>query len=163
MARGRTLAEFQQDFPDEASCAAFLLKAPLAQRIRVPCMWQVPRRRTEEPSAPVGVSRLRAPNLDYGRHGDAPLQVAADGVVLDRAFDGDPFQRHVGAAIRGPAWRDLQDGLAAVAKAAAIHGRSEPRSARRRRRGRSGGNSIPGWRHVLRAWQRWENPYRRRH
>lgn len=26
MARGRTLAEFQQEFPDEASCAAFLLK-----------------------------------------------------------------------------------------------------------------------------------------
>ncbi len=26
MARGRTLAEFQQEFPDEASCVAFLFK-----------------------------------------------------------------------------------------------------------------------------------------
>src|SRR5271165_729587 len=76
-------------------------------------------------------SRMRPANLDHGGHGDAPFQVTADDVVLGRTLDGDPFQRHVGAAVGGPAWGHLQDGMAADTKASAINGRSEPGSSRR--------------------------------
>jgi len=77
------------------------------------------------------MSRLRPANLDHGGHGDAPFQVTADDVVLGRTLDGDPLHRHVGAAVGGPAWGHLQDGMAADAKASAINGRSEPGSSRR--------------------------------
>src|SRR3974377_1766448 len=103
------------------------------------------------------MSGLRTPDLAHCRHRDAPLETASDDVVSGPAFDDDALQRHVGAATGGPTRRHLQDGLAADAKAAALNDRSEPRTSRRRRRGRSDRDSVPGWRRVLRARQRGEN------
>ena len=93
--------------------------------------------RLENSSALVRMSGLRTPDLAHRRHRDAPLETASDDVVSGRAFDDDALQRHVGAATGGPTRRHLQDGLAADAKAAALNDRSEPRTSRRRRRGRS--------------------------
>ena len=116
----------------------------------------------EEPSAPVGMPRLRTADLADRRHGDASIEIAADDVVLGGASNGDAFQRHVGATIGGPTRRHLQDGLAAGAEASALDGRSRPRSSRRRRRGGSDGDSLPRRRRVLRARLRRQNPGRRR-
>src|SRR5208283_1298457 len=103
------------------------------------------------------MSGLRTPDLAHCRHRDAPLETASDDVVSGRAFDDDALQRHVGTATGGPTRRHLQDGLAADAKAAALMDRPEPRTSRRRRRGRSDGDSVPGRRRVLRARHRGED------
>jgi hypothetical protein len=66
---------------------------------------------------------------NHGWHGDAPLEIAVDGMVLGRALDGDAFQRHVGASVRSTARHDLQDRLIADAEAAAVDGRSGARAA----------------------------------
>jgi transposase-like protein len=71
------------------------------------------------------MSRLWPADLGHGGHGDASLQAAADGMVLGGTSYDNPFQRYVGASIRGPTRRHLQDRLAADAKIAAIDGRSE--------------------------------------
>src|SRR5271165_2374147 len=89
------------------------------------------------------MSGLRTPDLAHRRHRDAPLEAASDDVVSGRAFDDDALQRHVGAATGGPTWRHLQDCLAADPKTAALNDRSKPRPSRRRRRGRSDGDSVP--------------------
>ena len=60
-----------------------------------------------------------------GRNDHAPDQVAVDDVVLGGPLDGDPLQRHVGAAVDGATGPLLlQDRLAAGAEAAALDGRS---------------------------------------
>src|SRR5439155_9463926 len=64
------------------------------------------------------MSRLRPAGLGHGRHGDASLQTAADGMVLGSTSHDNPFQRYVGASIGGPAGCHLQDRLAADAKIA---------------------------------------------
>ena len=74
--------------------------------------------------------RLRQADLGHGRHDHAPLQAAADHLVLGGLSDGDPFQRHLGAATATPTRsRLLQDGVAAVRQAAPQHGRRTGRSA----------------------------------
>ena len=120
----------------------------LAGRVCLSWVRQRTRSGLEEPSAPVGMPRLRTADLAHCRHGDASVEIAADDVVLGGASNGDAFQRYVGATIGGPTRRHLQDGLAAGAEASALDGRSRPRSSRRRRRGGSDGDSLPRRRRV---------------
>src|SRR5262249_24610842 len=74
----------------------------------------------EEPGAHLRMPRLRSPDVDNRRDGDAPVEVAADGVVVGRASHGDAFEWHVGSPARGPARHHLQDGLVAGPEAATI-------------------------------------------
>src|SRR6266481_5596876 len=82
-------------------------------------------------------------------------------MVLGRASDDDPFQRHVGVATARPAWRDLQNRLAADTKAPALDGRSGSRTTGRRRRSRSGRNCLSRRRYILRTRKRRQNPRHR--
>ena len=72
--------------------------------------------------------RLRSSDVDHGWHGDAPVQIAADSVVLGRASYGNPLERHVGTPVRGPARHHIQDCLVAGAEAATIDDRSSARA-----------------------------------
>jgi hypothetical protein len=81
---------------------------------------------------------LRSSNIDHGRDGDAPVQVAADGVVLGRAPHGNTLEWHVGSPARGPARHHLQDGLVASAEAPTIDDRPPARAAGGRGGGRPG-------------------------
>src|SRR5208283_6103759 len=141
VARGRSLTEFQKEFPDEASCAAFLFNR------RWPVGFVCPscggNRAAALPGIHLRVLWLPSSDFDHGRHGDAPHAAAADGLVLGRAFDGDTFQRHVGASIGGSTRPHLQNSLAAGAETAALDGRSGSLTSRGRRRSRSGGNPFP--------------------
>ena len=92
MGRGRTLAEFQKEFPDEERCAAFFMHDAGHTVLFVPRAAGT-RRGLEEPAAPVGMPRLRTADLAHRRHGDASVQIAADDVVLGGACDGDAFSR----------------------------------------------------------------------
>src|SRR5215831_11822903 len=74
----------------------------------------------EEPGAHLRMPRLRWPDDDDRRDGDAPVEVAADGVVVGRASHGDALEWHVGSPARGPARHHLQDGLVAGPEAATI-------------------------------------------
>src|SRR5271169_1058115 len=96
----------------------------------------------EEPGAHLRMSRLRSPNVDHSRHGDAPLEVAFNGMVLGRAPHGNPFQRHVGAPVGGTARYHVQDRLVADAETPAVDGRPRARTARGRRGSRSSGNPF---------------------
>src|SRR5438552_2534588 len=78
----------------------------------------------EEPGAHLRMPRLRSPDVDHGRDGDAPVEVAADGVVLGRASHGDALEWHVGSPARSPARHHVQDGLVARAEAPTIDDRS---------------------------------------
>src|SRR4029077_7658094 len=71
--------------------------------------------------------RLRSPNVDHGRDGDAPVQVAADGVVLGRASHGNALEWHVGSPARGPARHHVQDCLVAGTEAPTIDDRDPQR------------------------------------
>src|SRR5208337_4954183 len=71
----------------------------------------------------LGVRRLPSADLGDRQHHHAPLQAAADHLVLGGLSDGDPFQRHLGAATATPARsRLLQVGLADLRQAAPQHG-----------------------------------------
>ena len=130
MARARSLAELQNSFPDEESCAAFLFKqrwpdgfvCPGCGKRRVVGLKSRPRLHE--------CLDLRPADLGYGGDDDASLQAAADDLVLGSASHDNPFQRNVGASIGGPTRRHLQDRMAADAKVAAIDGRSESGTAR---------------------------------
>ena len=151
MGRGRTLAEFQREFPDEARCDAFLSARRWRDGFVCPACGGG--RAVALKSRPRLLECLdcgRQTSLTAG-HGDASIEIAADDVVLGGASNGDAFQRHVGATIGGPTGQHVQDGLAAGAEASALDGRSRPRSSRRRRRGGSDGDSLPRRRRVLRA------------
>src|SRR5262249_60347620 len=71
----------------------------------------------EEPGAHLRMPRLRSPDVDNRRDGDAPVEVVADGVVVGRA---SALEWHVGSPARGPARHHLQDGLVAGPEAATI-------------------------------------------
>ena len=126
MAKGRSLSEFQEAFPDEACCAAFLVRrrwpngfvcpACAGRRAAALKSWAY----TYECSS---CGRQTSITAGTAMH---RTRLAADDVVLGRAPHGDAFQRHVGAAIGGSARRHLQDRLAPDAEAAAIDGRSRP-------------------------------------
>ena len=76
--------------------------------------------------------RLRQADLGDRRHHHAPLQAAADHLVLGGLSDRHPFQWHLGPATATPARpRLLQIGLADLRQAAPQHGRSRPHPARR--------------------------------
>jgi hypothetical protein len=83
----------------------------------------------------LGMCRLRQTDLGDRRNPYAPLQAAADPVVLGGLSDGHPFQRHLGAATATPTRpRLLQDRPVAVRQAAPQHGGAQPPSAHRRGR-----------------------------
>src|ERR1700680_398461 len=110
MARARSLTEFQEAVPDEASCAAFLFErrwpggfvCPVCGKDRAAALKS--RAYTYECSdcgrqTSVTAGRGAPPR----RHGAAPHQAAADSLVLGRASDVDAFQRNVGTAVGGSA------------------------------------------------------------
>ena len=121
MARGRSLAEFQKAFADEASCATFLFKRRWPDGFVCPACGK--RRANALKTRP----RLFE-CLDCGRQ-----TLLTAGTVMHRsrlplttwfqAADDDALQRHVGDATGGPTRRHLQDGLAAGAKTAALNDR----------------------------------------
>ena len=145
MAKGRSLSQFQETFPDETSCAAFLLGRRWSKGfVRPGC--------GEQRAAALKSRAYTYECLDCGRQTSATAgtvmhryQAAADDVVLGCASHRDTFQRHVGAAIGGSTRRHSQDRffLAADAEIAPVDGRPGSRSLGGRRRGRSGGNSLP--------------------
>ena len=57
----------------------------------MPRLWQRTRGIAEEPGAHVRMPRVRSSDVDHSWHGDAPVQIAADRVVLGRASDGNPL------------------------------------------------------------------------
>src|SRR5262249_37843008 len=119
VARARSLREFQTSFPDEASCAAFLFERRWPQGVVCPACGEG-RAAFLRGRAATYECLLRAPDVDNRRDGDAPVEVAADGVVVGRASHGDALEWHVGSPARGPARHHLQDGLVAGPEAATI-------------------------------------------
>ena|ERR1019366_6742527 len=112
MARARSLTEFQETFPDEASCAAFLFDRRWPDGFICPVVRQWSRGGAEEPGIHLRMLRLCPADLDHGGHRAAPHQATADGLVLGRASDVDAFQRNVGAAVlrRAPRRRKTATG-----------------------------------------------------
>ena len=108
MGRGRTLAEFQREFPDEARCDAFLSARRWRDGFVCPACGGG--RAVALKSRPRLLECLDCGTADlaHRRHGDASIEIAADDVVLGGASNGDAFQRHVGATIGGPTRRHLQ-------------------------------------------------------
>src|ERR1700682_2086689 len=102
---------------------------------------------------------MRSPNVAHRRDGDAPVQVAADGVVLGRAPHGNALEWHVGSPARGPARHHAQDCLVAWAEAPTIDDRSPARAAGGRGGGRPGRNSVPGRQQLFRSREIREDPY----
>ena len=96
-------------FPGRGELRGIPVWAALAGGLRVPRLRRRARGVAEEPGAHLRMRRLRSSDLDHGWHRDAPLEVAADGMVLGRAPDGHPLQRHVGAPVRGATRHHLQD------------------------------------------------------
>ena len=84
-----------------------------------------------------GMRRLRQADLGDRRHDHAPFQAAADDLVLGGLSDGNPFQRHLGAAAATPTRLGfVQIGLPDVCQTSPQHGSTRPQSARRPRRSR---------------------------
>src|SRR5712671_5896937 len=69
-----------------------LVRAALAAGVCLSRLRPGPRSAVEEPGAHLRMPRLRSPDVDHGRDGDAPVEVAADGVVLGRASHGDALE-----------------------------------------------------------------------
>ncbi len=63
--------------------------------------WQTPRGVAEQPGVHVRMPRLRPSDLDHGRYGDAPFQIAAYSVVLGCASHVNALQWNVGKAVGG--------------------------------------------------------------
>jgi hypothetical protein len=99
MAKGRSLSQFQETFPDEASCAAFLSERRLPEGFVCPGCGEQRAAGAEEPGVHVRMPRLRPTVFGHVGNGDASFQAADDDVVLGGASHGDTFERHVGAAI----------------------------------------------------------------
>src|SRR6266699_3694384 len=163
MARARSLAEFQKSFPDEESCAAFLIK-----------------RRWPDGFACPGCGKCRAVGLksrprlheclDCGRQTSVTAATAMHRSKL-------PLTAWFWAAhlmtthSNGMSARQLEEQLGVTYKTAWLltqklrRSMVDPnRTARRGRRSRPGGNPFPRGRCILRTWQRRENPrhWRRR-
>ena len=127
----RSLVEFQQRFPDEAACVKYLFKVRWPEGFV--CL-TAPRakRGSCKPSHGRGKRRLRQTDIGHRLDDHAPLQAAADHLVLGRLSDGHPFQRHLGAATATPARLGLlSQRLVVVRQAAPQHGRARPQHARR--------------------------------
>src|SRR5579863_9011343 len=99
------------------------VRAALAGGLPLPRLRLRPGRPAEEPRAHLRMPRLRPPDLRDGGHGDAPLEAAADPVVLGGAPDGNPLLRDVRAPAERPASCHVQGGLAARPEAPPLDGR----------------------------------------
>ncbi len=93
-----------------------LVRAALAAGVCLPRLSRRTRSVAEEPGAHPRMPRLRSPNVDHGRDGDAPLQVTGDGVAPGRAPHGraphgNALERHVGSPVRVSARHHVQDRL----------------------------------------------------
>src|SRR2546423_3898771 len=138
----------------------FPFRAAWAAGVCRSCLWRRTRSVPAEPGAHLRMPRLRSPNVDNSRDGDAPVKVAADGVVLGRAPHGNALEWHVGSPARGPARYHLQDRLAAGAEAPAIDDRSAARAPGGRGGSRPDRNSFPGRQQLFRSREIREDPYR---
>src|ERR1700675_2303022 len=107
MARGRTLSQFQEEFPDEASCAAFFFGASLVQRLCLPRLWRATVGGAQESRLHLRVPRLWSANVSHFGNGDASFQAATDGMVLGCASHVDSFERDVGASVGRPTRRHI--------------------------------------------------------
>jgi hypothetical protein len=89
VARARSVSEFQTSFPDETSCAAFLFERRWPQGFVCPACGGGHGSVVEEPGAHLRMPRLRSPNVDHGRDGDAPVQ-ASTGTSRSKPCSGSP-------------------------------------------------------------------------
>jgi len=97
----------------------------VAEGLRLPLLWRLQGLAFEAKSRDPGMRWLRTTDIQDGRHGNAQPPFAIADMVSRRAHHHQSFKRDVGAATLGPTWpRQLQDGVAAVAQAAAGNGRS---------------------------------------
>ena len=123
MAKGRSLSQFQETFPDEASCAAFLLERRWSKGFVCPGCG-------EQRAAALKSRPHTYECLDCGRQTSATA-----GTVMHRSklplttwfwaahLMATHFERHVGAAVGGSTRLHLQDRVAADAEIAPIDGR----------------------------------------
>ncbi len=161
MAKGRSLSQFQETFPDEASCAAFLLERRWPEGFVCPGCG-------EQRAAALKSRAYTYECLDCGRQTSAtagtvmhrsklPLTTWFWAAHLMATHSNGMSARQFGRSTR----RHLQDRVAADAETAPVDGRPGSRSLGGRRRSRSGGNSLPGRRRLFRARQCRQNPRRR--
>src|SRR5436305_15306416 len=88
-----------------------LVRAALAAGACLSCLWCRTRGALEEPGAHLRMPRLRSPDADNGRDGDAPVEVAAGGLPLGRASRGDALNWYAGSRGRGRAGHQLSRGV----------------------------------------------------
>jgi hypothetical protein len=155
--RFASLIEFQHRLPDEANCA--LSCSGGAGRTGSPAVhagtrsWPLDSRAYTRECRTCGRQTAVAAGTIMQRTRLPLTRLFRDDVVLGGPLDGEPRQRHLGAAVDGATGPRLRQGrLAARAAAAAIHGRSRPRSA--------GHDPLATIR--WRAWSRWTRPRCRR-
>src|ERR1700676_3997834 len=136
------------------------VRAALAAGVCLPGLRRRTRGGAEEPGAHPRMPRLRSPDVDHGRDGDAPVQVAADGMVLGRASHGNALEWHVGSPVRSPARHHVQNRSVAGAEAPTIDDRSRARAAGGRGRGRPSRNPLPRRQQLFRSREIRKDPYR---
>src|SRR5215212_1076513 len=103
------------------------VRSALAGGFRLPRLRHGQSLATSNEGMDLGMCPLRQADLGDRRHDQAPLEAAADPVVLGRLSDGHPFQRYLGTATTTPAWpRLLQISLAVVGQTATQHGGQRP-------------------------------------
>jgi predicted RNA-binding Zn-ribbon protein involved in translation (DUF1610 family) len=78
VAKARSLRAFQTSFPDETSCAAFLFEQRWPQGFVCPACGDGRAAFLRSRAQHLRMPRLRSPDVDNGRDGDAPVEVAAD-------------------------------------------------------------------------------------
>src|SRR5256886_13246370 len=93
------------------------VRAALAAGVCLSRLRPGPRSAVEEPGAHLRMPRLRSSDVDHGWYSDAPVQIAADSVVLGRASHGNPLERPVGPPVRVAARHHIPDRLVAGAEA----------------------------------------------
>ena len=133
--QGPSLSQFQETFPDETSCAAFLFGRCWSKGFVCPGCGAT-RRGAEEPGVHIRMPRLRSTDFGHGGNCDASFQAAADDVVL-AAISWQHFQ-HVGAsnwmdsASLARPWLLTRDCVGPWATRIAIPWRASSRSIRRK-------------------------------
>src|SRR6266436_7096359 len=113
----RSLIEFQQRFGDEAACAEYLVAARWPDGFVCPGCGGGKAWRLETKAWTYECASCGRQNLGHCRNHHAPLQAAADRLVLGRLSDGHPLQWHLGSATAASArFRLLQDAWLICAK-----------------------------------------------
>jgi hypothetical protein len=87
----RSLVEFQSRFPDEAACVAYLFAARWPHGFVCPACGRNKAWQLQTKDLDLGMRQLRQADFGDRRHDHAPLQAAADHMVLGSLSDGDPF------------------------------------------------------------------------